>query len=279
MSCKMININVDNLIELYKSGKSIQELRKVFNCSQKPITRILRENGIAIRNPNVRKDLPIDEIISLYTSGISINELAIRFSVGRPAIVRRLNESGVIIRGQTQANQLMMSKRTPEENARNIRAFHDTIRGKPKTHEELCKRAIGVEKSFTVFHSFYEAEIAKILQQREIFFIPQKAVDKYNVDFAIFDNIALEICGGGYHSFNSHKFRFNERSKKLFDCGYTIVVCWVIDCYFIPTAIVDYCVALNKILCSDPTSRCKHYVIRGDGQTTTFGSNDFEYIS
>lgn len=65
-----------------------------------------------------RVALDIDKIIELYNAGKSVNELANIFNVSRPTITRRLKKSGIVIRGITEANQLMMSKRTTEENLR-----------------------------------------------------------------------------------------------------------------------------------------------------------------
>jgi predicted DNA-binding protein YlxM (UPF0122 family) len=224
--------------------------------------------------------LNIDNIIELYNSGKSVNELSKIFNVARTVIYNRLKKSEVVIRMQKEANQLMMSKRTREENIKNTINAHNAIKGKHHTHKELCHRAISREKSFKRFVSFYESEIAKELSKRGIDYIPQKAVDIYNVDFCVFGNIALEVFGGGWHTSGKHKAKFFERSKKIFDSGYTIVICWITNnTYFIPTAIADYLVALNDILRSDPASRCKHYVIRGDGKTSAIGSKNLEYFS
>ena len=280
MAGKKAPINPDDVIKLYNTGKSVAEITNVFGCTRKPILRILGEAGIPIRQPNARKELPLDEIVSLYTSGESVKSIARKFLVAKTVITRRLLEAGVVMRTPAEANQLMMSKRTVEENTRNVQAAHNAIRGKTYTHEELCQRAISKEHTFTQFGSPYERQIADELNRRRIQFVPQKAVDKYNIDFAIFDSIAFEVFGGGWHAYGRHGARFKERSKKLFDSGYTIVMCWVGFNYeFIPSAIVDYLIALNEILCSDPSTRCKHYMIRGDAQPSTIGSSELNYLT
>lgn len=280
MASKKASINANDVIELYNAGKSIAKIKNIFGCTQKPIIRILKEAGIPIRHPNARKELPLDEIVSLYTSGESVRAIGRKFKVARDVIKRRLLEAGVVMRTPTEANQLMMSKRTVEENMRNTQAAHNAIRGKTYTHKELCQRAISRERIFTQFASPYERQIANELSRRGIKFTPQKAVDKYNLDFAIFDSIAFEVFGGGWHAYGRHRARFEDRSKKLFDSGYTIVICWVGFNYeFIPSAIVDYLIALNKVLCSNPSSRGKHYMIRGDAQPSTFGSSKLNYLT
>lgn len=280
MPRKNTSFNADDIIQLYNSGESITKIANLFGCSSKPVRRILRENNIPIKNPTAKKVLPVDEIIRLYNSGTSVNALAKQFKVSRTVIMHRLKQANVVIRGQTEANQIMMAARTPEENARNVRAAHDAVRGKRRSHEELCQRALTREQTFNSFVSSYEREIAQELSKRNIEFIPQKAVDKYNIDFAIFDNVAFEIYGGGWHSSGRAAARFTKRSKELFNRGYTIVICWIDSVHkFSPSAIVDYLVALNEILCSDPTSRCKHYVIRGNGQLSTIGCKDLDYVT
>ncbi|WP_420806768.1 helix-turn-helix domain-containing protein [Massilioclostridium coli] len=230
--------------------------------------------------PKERIVLDTNKIIKLYNSGKSINELANIFNVSRPTITRRLKNSGIVVRGQTEANQLMMSKRTIEENLHNVRAAHNAVRGKPRPREQKLKTAISRQANFTGYRSPYERDIANELIKRNIEFVPQFAIDIYNIDFAIGDNIAFEVFGGGWHAYGRHRSRFNERSKKLFDCGYTIVMCWVGFNYrFSPSTIVDYLVSLDKILRSDPSTRCKHYMIRGDGKPTAVGSSNLDYIT
>ena len=145
--------------------------------------------------PKERIVLDTNKIIKLYNSGKSINELANIFNVSRPTITRRLKNSGIVVRGQTEANQLMMSKRTIEENLHNVRAAHNAVRGKPRPREQKLKTAISRQANFTGYRSPYERDIANELIKRNIEFVPQFAIDIYNIDFAIGDNIAFEVAG------------------------------------------------------------------------------------
>ncbi|WP_420805188.1 helix-turn-helix domain-containing protein [Bavariicoccus seileri] len=277
----MKNLDINDIITRYNSGQSITQIANVFNVSRKPITKIIKENGISIRNPNAKKSIPVRKIISLYESGMSVNALAKKFGVSRTVIKRRLEQSSVVMRGQTLANQIMMAKRTKQENIRNSSAAHDAIRGKPKSRQTLLKKANTVQKR-ALFRSRDEILISDELSKRGIPFVPQKAIDIYNIDIAVFDNIALEVYGGGWHGTGRHKSRFEKRSKKIFDSGFTIVVCWTGDKSgreFLPSRIVDYLVALNNILRSDPTSRCKHYVIGSDANPIGLGSSNLNYIT
>lgn len=267
-----------DIIKRYNAGESAKQIADSFGVTKSAVERCLKRSGVTLKG--VKIDLDTDTIISLYNSGISQNAIAKQFGVSRSVINRRLLDSGVVIRGSTEANQLMASKRTAAENARNIRAAHDAVRGKPRSHKELCKRATTRQNAFTSYGSPYERDIADELSNRGIKFVPQLAVDKYNIDFAIWDNIAFEVFGGNWHAKGRHRARFDKRSEKLFDSGYTIVICWIgFNHRFSPTAIVDYLVTLNDILRSDPSSSRKHYVIGGDGKPCSVGRSDLNYIT
>ena len=117
MSRIFTQADIDNVVELYQSGKGIAEVATITHHDSSVVCRFLRENGITQRIPvNARKTLDVDAIIDRYLAGESVNALAKALGVSRSVITRRLNESGIVIRGQTQANQLMMSKRTPAQN-------------------------------------------------------------------------------------------------------------------------------------------------------------------
>jgi len=219
-------------------------------------------------------------IIDRYLKGEGAAKIARSLNIKEINIVRCLQKSGIVMRTVPEANKLMMSKRTKEENIKNTRKAQDAVRGKTYTHEEKCYRAICLENigMSNVNVSAYEILVAKELTKRGIKFISQKAIDCYNVDFCIFDNIVLEIFGGGWHSSKSNSIGFSKRSKKIFDSGYTIVICWVIK-DFIPSTIVDYVISLNQILCSNPTASSKHYVIGSNGKTSITGSKNLKYIT
>lgn len=276
----MSSSDINNIVNLYQSGVVSKEIAEKYRITQRKVADILRREGVPLSPVQTSIDIP--HIISLYNSGVSENAIAKEIGVSRSVVRNRLIKSGVVIRSQTEANQLMMSKRTSEENSRNVKSAHDAVRGKPKTHEELCKRSITRQNSFDVFESVYEEDIANALTEKGVEFIPQLAIDKYNIDFGIENDIALEIYGGGWHANGRAAVRFDERSEELFRRGYTIVVCWIGTSFnrrFIPSSIADYLVALSEKLSSDPSARCKHYVIGSDGKPSPVGQNRLNYIS
>ena len=71
-----------------------------------------------------RKIPPVNtnDLIKSYLAGESQNSIAKRIGVSRDAIRRIIVSNGVKVRGNADANRLMMTHRTPEENATNTTA-------------------------------------------------------------------------------------------------------------------------------------------------------------
>ena len=276
--------NINDIIELYNSGKNLRDVAHIVHKRTETVKRILIENGVELRiPPNAPVELSADilkVIVADYQSGVSEYALANRYNVGRSVIRRYLKQAGVVIRSCSEANKISASNRTPEENAALAEAAHNAVRGKPIPYERLVKRAFSIQASFTDYKSPYERAIAAELRHRGINFVPQLAVDKYNIDFALWDNIAFEVYGGGWHAKGRHAARFDERSKKLFDSGYAIVICWVnFNTMFSPSGIVDYLVSLHDVLGANPAALRKHYVIGSDGKPCATGSSNLHYVS
>jgi very-short-patch-repair endonuclease len=224
-------------------------------------------------------DRDINNIIDRYNAGESEQSIAKSYQVSRAVIRRRLLQSEVVIRNIKEANKLFSSQLTPaQKRAKTVKA-HDAIRGKRQSEQHRAKIARFYETTRGGNVSVSENQIEEALQKRGVDVTPQKAIGRYNIDLALnVNSIALEIFGGGWHGYGRHATRFNERSEYLFDRGWTLIVVWVdLRRGFDPIVIADYAISLSEVLSHDPTARCKHYVIRGDGKPTTFGSNNINY--
>ena len=114
MSRKQSNINVDYVIKLYQSGRSIRDISNIVHTRAERIKRILIDNNIDIRIPRNAKieNIDVNSVVSLYNSGISEYAISKEFGVSRSVIRRILLESGVIIRGCSEANKLSASRRS-----------------------------------------------------------------------------------------------------------------------------------------------------------------------
>jgi len=89
----------DKIVSMYKSGKSILEISKIIGCSNRPISRILRENEVYIRQQGSRyviNDRFFKEIASEYQAywlGMIATDGTIRSDKSRNEIVLSLQIS------------------------------------------------------------------------------------------------------------------------------------------------------------------------------------------
>lgn len=232
--------------------------------------------------PRVARSFDVDDMVIRYQSGESEKKLAEYFGVSRNVIASRLENAGIVRRSIKEATQTFLAQASPEYLKNRVKGANAAIRGSTQTEEHRAKIASFYERNPTAKTSFLERAISEELTKLGVVFTPQKAVGRYNVDIALTEqSIALEIFGGHWHASGSHATSFERRSKYLFDSGWTIIVCWVsfTSSEFIPSAIADYAIGLQEILSRNPSSRCKHYVIRGDGKPSTMFRTYLKYIT
>ena len=144
---------------------------------------------------------------------------------------------------------------------------HDAIRGKTLSHDVKIRQAIGKQNA-VVNSPVIETTIDKMLTDRGFSTTIQKAIDIYNVDIAIDSPpIAVEVFGGGWHAYGSHKARFHKRIKHLLDNGWSVVIIWL-DARRYPFSIgcIDYIDAFAKSLRLNPSTRGQYRVILGNGK-------------
>lgn len=98
-----INDYTDDIIQLYKDGKSISKIAKIYNVSSKIISRIIYENNII--PPKKLQTIKLEEnkeyIIYLYNQGNAISEISSILNIGRTAIQTRLKKWGVETRNSS----------------------------------------------------------------------------------------------------------------------------------------------------------------------------------
>lgn len=223
-----------------------------------------------------RKDLNIDDIRRAYDSGDSVLKMSKDFSVSRPVILRRLAEMGVAVRSRSEANRIRMSRLSPADRSDLARAAHDAVRGVKRSDEEILKRSAARE-AVVAGSSQLEDAFAGFLADRGIEFVRQKAIGKYNVDFALTScPVAVEIFGGGWHNSGRHASRHPERIEYLLSQSWSIVIIWATTRWgggsYFDQRCADYVVSLAKILSTRPSGRGQYHVIRGDGKYASVSS-------
>lgn len=227
--------------------------------------------------------LPDAEIVARFGAGESTNALAKSYGVSRQVIDRRLRAAGVEPRSQAEANRLSVSKRSPEENARNAVAAHDAVRGKKRTEAEMLLRAQVRERSYAWKEdhtSALELRFARWLTALDVPFVPQKAIGPYNVDLAC-AGVAVEIHGGAWHGYGEHRERAPERYRHILSAGWNLAIVWA-GARRVPMTSASADVVADFVRrATRDALRGQHLVVWGDGEivpSDSFGLEDLAAI-
>jgi len=88
------------IIENYKSGATIAELKKQHKVSYYIIARMLTEAGVALRRRVVPKigDKRLTDIVGDYNSGLTVRQIESKYGIGWPKIKRAALQRGLQIR-------------------------------------------------------------------------------------------------------------------------------------------------------------------------------------
>ncbi len=267
MATKIEFPDTDDLIRRYQSGESVYKLATEKGVTDKVIVRVLRTAGVYEDRTGDRVVLGDSDIVARYLAGESEKAIADATGVNRWTIRRRLLRSNVPIRGRSEAEALKWSFMSEQERQQQVSAAHDAVRGVPVPYSRKIKAAKGRERSQS--HAVATEKIlAKMLAERGLPSVLQKAVDIYNIDIAIdIPPIAVEIFGGNWHASGDHAVRFFERTKYFLDSGWNMVIVWV-DGRRYPVGIecADYIAAFAQELGRNIPARRQYRVILGNGQ-------------
>lgn len=89
---------ISELVTAYKSGLTVYQLAKQFDCHRTTISRHLQAQGVEMRNRPMTES-QIDEAVKLYESGLSCAKVGEIIGVDNKTIHRRLREREVKMRG------------------------------------------------------------------------------------------------------------------------------------------------------------------------------------
>jgi len=225
----------------------------------------------------LRLSLPVEEICHLYESGMSENQLAKRYGVGRRAIRNRLLFAGVFIRNQSAAESLKWSFMSKEQRIKQVAAAHRAVRGSKVSWITKCKHAKTIEQRPSNV-SAKEIELRKMLNNRGIKTIPQKAIGAYNCDLAAFP-VAVEVWSGHWHWHGRHFRRIEERFRYILNAGWNIYVVAINKKFPLNNRVVDYLAAHIKKLRRSKSTTTKYWVVWGAGNYIASGSLNDNHIS
>jgi very-short-patch-repair endonuclease len=277
MTRKLSTSDVNNLVKLYLSGERTVGISHQFNVTVPTVLSRLRERNIPIRKSGPTcPSVPLDEAIRLYGEGIGIVALGERYGVDAMTVRKRLDKAGVCLRKGSDANLIRWRNMSVDERTATVEAAHNSVRGVRKSSDNLRRKALTIEH--LAKGSYLENQLHSLLVDAGLSPVPQVAVGRYNIDLAIAP-LAVEVWGGDWHMKGHHASIFGERTRQLFDCGWSVLHV-IVSQRQLPTAVTaKNVVAFLDIARSLPPNLRKYWVIRRDGQIVTFGSSDDKNIS
>lgn len=265
---KVKEIDIDRLVEEYRNGKTLAELSKLFGIKDETVRRKLLVHGVELRQcrfnslENLLSKGEISSLINLYVvSGISENALAKKFGVGRNAIKGFFKRQGIKRRSQSESETLKWAQMTENQRKNQVKKAHAATKEillKPETREKAAQTREKKGK----FDSAYEMVFYNWLLDLGLSPIVQKAIGRYNCDFAI-DSVAVEIFGGNWHWTGRHLTRLFERTDYLLNAGFHIIIIQV--SYQAPLSVecAKYVASYCDLVRGNPATPCEYRVIRG----------------
>lgn len=264
MSKKFTESHFAHAAKAVSEGKRLIQIAKEIGFSADIISKHLRKRGIEIpiyRRTGDRIQLPEDEIVTMYQGGQSEQAIAKHFNVARHAIRRRLERAGIKMRGIQEAQLLRFAQASEEARKAITKAANLAVTGITWPHNERVRWAQSREQTGKVGRfGKGEAEFATYLTQLGIDFVRQKAVDVYNVDFAV-GPVAVELTCGTlkYRGGNAVE---NKRIKKLLECGYNPICVEFSDEGAICPLFMDQIISLVEKARGLPPFKREYWVIR-----------------
>lgn len=272
-------LDENDVVKLYLSGETMQFIANKYGCSLNAICNCIRRNGISKMDWKLylwrMAGITPDELLAMYKSGMWKNEIAAKTGISEGAIGKYLSYLGIpLAKSKSDAMSKRLKRMTQRERDKLTKPAHDAVRGMKRTDEDLCKRALGKEKTGR-FGSVAEKELFYLLKERGVITIPQKSIWKYNIDLAI-GNIAVEITGRARKPENIPVYR--ERVKYILDAGFVLVYVWANTVYPVEGGAADYIISLIQQSSSDPSLIGQYRVIRRNGKLLAAGcSNDNDF--
>lgn len=265
---------LDHAVKLYMAGKPFKEAAAEASVSRSPFYRELHRRGIETPDPRTHV-LPVTEIVEKYRGGRSVLGLSKEYGVVRLVIGRILREAGVPTRGNSQAQHLRYIRTTRSERQAITAAANAAARGVPQPEERQVKRAL-TRQSQPPIMSTHERRLAGWLSKRHVPYAREKAVGRYNLDFAV-ESVAVEVLGGEWHNTRVKAMLHGRRTPYILDQGWAIAFVWATPSHPMTEKVADEIVAYVDETRRDPSLIGEYRVIRGDGQLLARGrKEDYE---
>lgn len=279
MPRKLELTNIDDLADRYRAGESAASIARSVGTTAPSIVRYLSRAGVVIRTKaeaarQTRIVVPHD-VIAAYSAGQSIKHLAERYGLDRSVIRRALVDAGVSIRTRQESQQLVADNMSLETRQRMVGPAHAAVRGKSQS-EEHRRRIATTREIQDIGGSPLEMEVEKLLNERGLVCVHQKAIGRYNVDLAIHEcPVAVDIFGGQWHGSGRHAERFQRRVEYILDEGWYLIIMWVCSAYPLTASGADHVASVVERCRSDESIGCEYEMIGGNGKPVAIAQRKF----
>jgi very-short-patch-repair endonuclease len=255
----------------------VKKIGSIIGHGHNKISKLLVEAGVHIpRNKKVRPTF--DEVFNLFNSGIGVAGIGKRFGFAAATIEKILAANGVKKRNRSEQQKARMDSYSIQKIKSLTKNANLAAKGRKVSFEEKAKAAKTCEKTGYRNISKYEDFIKNHLEERGISFTPQKAIGKYNCDFAI-GSIAVEVFGGKWHWYGQHLARTDERFKYIMNAGFDIFVIAVNESHPLTIASIENLISYIEHRAANPSPIREYRVVWSAGKFITAGSINDENIS
>jgi very-short-patch-repair endonuclease/transposase len=156
---------------------------------------------------------------------------------------------------------------------------HEAVKGIVRTYSDLSRRANSNERA-SYSGSRWETYFADWLSSQSMDFTRNKAVGKYNIDFAVGASVAVELYGGAFHSSGRAAARLDERTRYILNQGWNLYIIW---CLSKESGISSNCfndfITFYEFAGINESVRGQYRVIWSDGDFVSSGSDEADYNS
>ena len=97
MASKSKQAQIEQAKDLYKAGKTLDQIAKKLGCARSTVAKLLRLHKVPIRARGPKKKvIDAEEVVAHYEKGYTIQETAFRFSIAIERASKILQQHGVV---------------------------------------------------------------------------------------------------------------------------------------------------------------------------------------
>src|SRR5690625_14678 len=257
MSRKITHIDPDDLVSAYLLTQNITDVGKQFGVSMGYAHKaIVGHTGKPLRQILLEHLRP--KIVAAHESGMSVKAIADHVGKSRGYVVESLKSIGITPRNRSEAMYHRMANTDPIERKRLVKAANIAASG-PRKESDLKTIAKGRQATMSK-QGIGERAFQKLLDLRDVLYVPEKAVGRYNIDFVI-GNLAVEV----YRSYANPTgiIRNMEKIEHLRNIGMSALYIWKRPGHVLSLRHADYAIELSNLIDRHPSPGGQYWMIRG----------------